>query len=279
MSLLDVRDVTIRFGGVTALADVSFSVEPGEIFAIVGPNGAGKSTLFNLISRFCEPESGDVRLDGASLLDRAPADMAPLGVARTFQNIDLFETSTVLENLLIGRHTRRQSSFVAQAVFSPAVRRQEIAHREAVERIIDFLDLHAYREQRIAGLPYGTRKVVEVGRALAMEPRIVLLDEPASGLSPEESRDMRFWISDIRAELGVTGPGGTGQGRPAPGCQQGLGRGGLRHQGSGGKASLVQRRRLETPGSGVGDIGRARGRRPYDGFPCGKGSPLRLLPP
>ena len=130
--------------------------------------------------------------------------MAPLGVARTFQNIDLFETSTVLDNLLIGRHTRRQSSFVAQAVFSPAVRRQEIAHREAVERIIDFLDLHAYREQRIAGLPYGTRKVVEVGRALAMEPRIVLLDEPASGLSPEESRDMRFWISDIRAELGVT---------------------------------------------------------------------------
>ncbi len=204
MSLLDVRDVTIRFGGVTALADVSFSVEPGEIFAIVGPNGAGKSTLFNLISRFCEPESGDVRLDGASLLDLAPADMAPLGVARTFQNIDLFETSTVLDNLLIGRHTRRQSSFVAQAVFSPAVRRQEIAHREAVERIIDFLDLHAYREQRIAGLPYGTRKVVEVGRALAMEPRIVLLDEPASGLSPEESRDMRFWISDIRAELGVT---------------------------------------------------------------------------
>ena len=188
MSLLDVRDVTIRFGGVTALANVSFSVEPGEIFAIVGPNGAGKSTLFNLISRFCEPE----------------ADMASLGIARTFQNIDLFETSTVLQNLLIGRHTRRRASFASQAVFSPAARREEIAHREAVERVIDFLDLHASREQRIAGLPYGTRKVVEVGRALAMEPRIVLLDEPASGLSAEESRDMQFWISDIRAELGIT---------------------------------------------------------------------------
>lgn len=204
MSLLDVRDVTIRFGGVTALANVSFSVEPGEIFAIVGPNGAGKSTLFNLISRFCEPEAGEVRLDGASILDRRPADMASLGIARTFQNIDLFETSTVLQNLLIGRHTRRRASFASQAVFSPAARREEIAHREAVERVIDFLDLHASREQRIAGLPYGTRKVVEVGRALAMEPRIVLLDEPASGLSTEESRDMQFWISDIRAELGIT---------------------------------------------------------------------------
>ncbi len=204
MSLLDVRDVTIRFGGVTALANVSFNVEPGEIFAIVGPNGAGKSTLFNLISRFCEPEAGEVRLDGASILDRRPADMASLGIARTFQNIDLFEASTVLQNLLIGRHTRRRASFVSQAVFGPAARREEISHREAVERVIDFLDLHASREQRIAGLPYGTRKVVEVGRALAMEPRIVLLDEPASGLSAEESRDMQFWISDIRAELGIT---------------------------------------------------------------------------
>ena len=204
MSLLDVRDVTIRFGGVTALANVSFNVEPGEIFAIVGPNGAGKSTLFNLISRFCEPESGEVRLDGASILGRRPADMASLGIARTFQNIDLFEASTVLQNLLIGRHTRRRASFVSQAVFGPAARREEISHREAVERVIDFLDLHASRDQRIAGLPYGTRKVVEVGRALAMEPRIVLLDEPASGLSAEESRDMQFWISDIRAELGIT---------------------------------------------------------------------------
>ena len=204
MSLLEVSDVTVRFGGITALADVTCSVESGEIFAIVGPNGAGKSTLFNLISRFCEPDSGDVRLNGRSLLDRAAADMAALGVARTFQNIDLFETSTVLQNLLIGRHARRRASFASQIVFSPAVRREEIAHREAAERIIDFLDLHAHREQRIAGLPYGTRKVVEVGRALAMEPRLVLLDEPASGLSPEEARDMRFWISDIRTELGIT---------------------------------------------------------------------------
>ena len=204
MSVLDVRAVTVRFGGITALADVTCHVEPGEIFAIVGPNGAGKSTLFNLVSRFCEPESGDVRLHGASLLRRAPADLAGLGVARTFQNIDLFETSTVLQNLLIGRHVHRRAGFAAQLLFSPAVWREEIAHRAAVERIIDFLDLHAYRDQRIAGLPYGTRKVVEIGRALALEPRLLLLDEPASGLSPEETRDLRFWIGDIRAELGIT---------------------------------------------------------------------------
>ena len=204
MSLLEVDGVTIRFGGVTALERVSFAVEPGEIFAIVGPNGAGKSTLFNLISRFNEPEEGDMRLAGESLLRHAPSEIAGLGIARTFQNIELFEHSTVLQNLLVGRHTRRRASIPAQILFTPAVRREEIAHRAAVERVIDFLDLQPHRDKMIAGLPYGVRKVVEVGRALAIEPRVLLLDEPASGLSAEESRDMQFWIEDIRARMGAT---------------------------------------------------------------------------
>ena len=204
MSLLEVRQVSVRFGGVTALRRVSFSVEEGEVFAIVGPNGAGKSTLFNLISRFCEPAEGEVRFEGESILGRPASGIAALGIARTFQNIELFELSTVLENLLIGRHVRRRAGIVSQIVFAPSVRREEVAHRAAVERVIDFLDLQPYREQRIAGLPYGVRKVVEVGRALAIEPRLLLMDEPASGLSPEETRDMRFWIDDIRRRMGVT---------------------------------------------------------------------------
>ncbi len=204
MSLLEVDGVTVHFGGVTALERVSFTVEPGEIFAIVGPNGAGKSTLFNLISRFHEPEEGDLRFAGESLLRRAASGIAGLGIARTFQNIELFEHSSVLQNLLIGRHTRRQASIPAQILFAPAVRREEIAHRAAVERMIDFLDLQPHRDRIIAGLPYGVRKMVEVGRALAVEPRMLLLDEPASGLSAEESRDMQFRIKDIRARMGVT---------------------------------------------------------------------------
>ena len=204
MSLLEADDVTVRFGGVTALERVSFAVESGEIFSIVGPNGAGKSTLFNLISRFHEPEEGDLRFAGESLLRLAAAEIGGLGIARTFQNIELFEHSTVLENLLVGRHTRRHASIPAQILFTPAMRREEIAHRAAVEQVIDFLDLQLYRDRTIAGLPYGVRKVVEVGRALAIEPRVLLLDEPSSGLSNEESRDMRFRIADIRSRMGIT---------------------------------------------------------------------------
>ena len=204
MSLLEVRDATLRFGGVTALDRVSFDVEEGEVFAIVGPNGAGKSTLFNLVSRFHDPASGRIRFDGRSLLDRPASGIAGLGIARTFQNTELFERSTVLENLLVGRHVHRRASIGAQLLFTPSVRHEEIAHREAVERVIDLLDLQPHREKAIAGLPYGVRKVVEIGRALAMEPRLLLLDEPASGLSFEEVVSMRFWIEDIRSRLGVT---------------------------------------------------------------------------
>ena len=204
MSLLEVREATLRFGGVAALEGVSFEVEQGEVFAIVGPNGAGKSTLFNLISRLHELSEGDIRFEGRSLLDRPASGIAGLGIARTFQNIELFEHSTVLQNLLVGRHVRRRASIVSQLLFTPAVRREEIAHRGAVERVIDFLDLQPHREKMIAALPYGVRKVVEIGRALAMEPRLILLDEPASGLSREETVSMRFWIDDIRSRLGVT---------------------------------------------------------------------------
>ena len=204
MSLLEVRGVTLRFGGVTALERVSFDVEQGEIFAIVGPNGAGKSTLFNLVSRFNDPHEGDIRFQGRSIVEFPASEIVGLGIARTFQNIDLFERSTVLQNLLVGRHAHRRTSIVAQLLFTPSVRREEVAHRGAVERVIDFLDLQPHREKTIAGLPYGVRKVVEVGRALATEPKLILLDEPASGLSHEETVSMRFWIEDIRDRLGVT---------------------------------------------------------------------------
>ncbi|BCH30823.1 ABC transporter ATP-binding protein [Mesorhizobium sp. L-8-10] len=204
MSLLEIDNVTLRFGGVTAVNKVSFSVEEGEVFALVGPNGAGKSTLFNLISRFYDPVEGDIRFAGESILQRAPHEMAGLGIARTFQNIELFEQATVLQNLLVGRHRHRKGNLVSELAFTPFVRQEERRHREAVEKVIDFLDLQAYREKHIAGLPYGVRKVVEMGRALAIEPRLLLLDEPASGLSVEETLDVAFWIEDIKREMGIT---------------------------------------------------------------------------
>ncbi len=204
MTLLETEAVTVRFGGVVALHEVCLQVQAGEIFAIVGPNGAGKSTLFNLVSRFLDPDAGDIRFEGRSLLARPASAIAGLGIARTFQNIELFDHASVLQNLLIGRHTSRRASLPAQLLFLPSVRREEIAHREAVEQVIDFLELQPYRERMIAGLPYGVRKVVELGRALATGPKLLLLDEPASGLSVEETRDMGFWIRDLRDRMGIT---------------------------------------------------------------------------
>ena len=204
MSLLEIDNVTLRFGGVTAVNQVSFNVEEGEVFALVGPNGAGKSTLFNLISRIYNPAEGDIRFDGKSILDKAPHEIAPLGIARTFQNIELFEQATVMQNLLVGRHRHRKSSMWSELLFTPFVRAEERRHRAAIEKVIDFLDLQAYREKYIAGLPYGVRKVVEMGRALAIEPRLLLLDEPASGLSVEETQDVAFWVEDIKKQMGIT---------------------------------------------------------------------------
>lgn len=204
MSLLELSDVTLKFGGVTAVDRLSFSVNKGEVFALVGPNGAGKSTVFNLISRFYDPAEGTIRLDGEDLLAHKSSDVAALGVARTFQNIELFDHATVLQNLLVGRHRHRQTNLFSEIFFTPRVRAEEHQHRHMVEEIIDFLDLQPHRDKMIAGLPYGVRKVVELGRALATGPRLLLLDEPASGLSVEETTDMRWWIDDIRRQMGIT---------------------------------------------------------------------------
>lgn len=204
MSLLEIRGVTLKFGGFTAVNTLSMTVEEGQVFALVGPNGAGKSTVFNLISRFYTPVAGSIRFGGADLLARPSHKVPGPGIARTFQNIELFHQATVLENLLVGRHRHRRAGMVENIPFTPRVRVEERAHRAAVEEVIDFLDLQAHRDQRIAGLPYGVRKVVELGRALAAKPRLLLLDEPASGLSVEETQNMRWWIDDIRRQMGMT---------------------------------------------------------------------------
>ena len=204
MPLLELKNATQRFGGVVAVNDLSMTVEEGEVFALVGPNGAGKSTVFNLLSRFYTPVEGSISFDGHDLLKLAPDEVPDLGIARTFQNIELFENSTVLYNLLIGRHRHRTSNMLTDIFFTPGVRNEEIRHREEVEEVIDFLDLQPYRDKMIAGLPYGMRKVVELGRALATKPKLLLLDEPASGLSVEETQDMAFWIEDIQKQMGIT---------------------------------------------------------------------------
>jgi branched-chain amino acid transport system ATP-binding protein len=204
MSLLRVENLSVRFGGIKAVNDVGFEVVEGEVFTIIGPNGAGKTTIFNLISRLYAPTSGRILFGDIDLTRIAPHEISGLGIARTFQNIELFEHATVLENLLIGRHCHRRTGLLADLFFLPQVRRAERAEREAVERVIDLLDLAHYRDTRVAGLPYGVRKVVELGRALAMEPKLLLLDEPSSGLNVEETDDMAWWIRDIKEALGIT---------------------------------------------------------------------------
>ena len=202
--LLTVDRLSVQFGGLKAVDEVTFKVAPGEVYTIVGPNGAGKTTVFNLISRLYEPTGGRIDYDGTDITAVPPHRVAALGIARTFQNIELFEHATVLQNLLVGRHCRNRTNLLAEIFFLPSVLRSELAHREAVERIIDFLDLQHYRDQFISGLPYGVRKVVELARALATEPRLLLLDEPASGLNIEETDDLANWIDDIKRDLGIT---------------------------------------------------------------------------
>ena len=203
-ALLAAKNLSVRFGGVLAVNGVSFDVRRGEVFTLIGPNGAGKTTVFNLISRIYTPTAGSIEFEGQPLTDRAPHEIAGLGIARTFQNIELFENASVLQNLLIGRHTHRRSGLASELLFLPKARRAEVAAREAVERVIDLLDLQHHRESHVGGLPYGVRKVVELGRALCTEPKLLLLDEPSSGLNVEETDDMAFWIDDIVRELGIT---------------------------------------------------------------------------
>ncbi len=197
-------DLAINFGGIRAVDGVSFEVEPGQVFTIIGPNGAGKTTIFNLVSRIYDPSQGRLIFRGEDITRVPPHEIARRGIARTFQNIELFEHATVLQNLLLGRHAHRGTGFAEELFFLPRVRARELAHREAAEKVIDFLDLQPYRDSFIVNLPYGVRKVVEVARALCTEPSLLLLDEPSSGLSVEETEGMAFWIQDIRDLLGIT---------------------------------------------------------------------------
>ena len=204
MSVFSVSDLSLRFGGVQAIGNVSFSVEQGEVFAIIGPNGAGKTSILNVITRVFDPTQGRVVFEGQDITALPRHKVVHSGIGRTFQNIELFEGGTVLDNLLLGRHRFAHGSFAAQWLWTPAVRAADAASRDQVEDVIQLLDLMPYRNSPVAGLPYGVRKVVELARALATQPRLLLLDEPASGLNPEETRELAFWIDDIQKDLGIT---------------------------------------------------------------------------
>jgi branched-chain amino acid transport system ATP-binding protein len=204
MSLFAADNLSVSFGGIRAVDGVSFDVEKGEVFTIIGPNGAGKTTIFNLVSRIYNPTGGRLMFDGADITAVPPHKIAALGIARTFQNIELFEHATLLQNLLLARHAHKKSGFFSELLFLPSVRRMEIEHRSAVEHVIDFLDLQQYRDSLIVNLPYGVRKVTELARALCTNPKLLLLDEPSSGLNVEETEDMAFWIQDIKTVLGIT---------------------------------------------------------------------------
>ncbi len=204
MAFFKAEKVSISFGGLRALNQIGFEVNQGEIFSIIGPNGAGKTTIFNCINRFYDLEGGAFYLQDENISRIKPHAIAEKGIARTFQNIELFKNSTVLDNLILGRHRHRRSNLFAETLFLKSVQSQEIESRNKAEAIIDFLDLEAYRDQRVINLPYGVQKTVELGRALAMEPQLLLLDEPSSGLNVEETEDLSFWLSDIKEELGIT---------------------------------------------------------------------------
>ena len=204
MTFFAADGLCINFGGIRAVDGVTFEVEPGQVFTIIGPNGAGKTTIFNLVSRIYDTSAGRLVFCDEDITRVPPHEIARRGIARTFQNIELFEHASVLQNLLLGRHGHKRSRFMEELFFLPRVRALELEHREAVEKVIDFLDLQPHRDSLIVNLPYGVRKVVEMARALCTEPKLLLLDEPSSGLSVEETEDMAFWIQDIRTLLGIT---------------------------------------------------------------------------
>jgi len=202
-----VDHLSISFGGLKAVHGVFFKVEKGSIFTIIGPNGAGKTTIFNCISGLYKPDSGKISFKDEDITGLKPHSIARKGIARTFQNIELFSRMTVMENLMLGRHIHMKTGIWSGATFfrrGSGAAREEIEHRERVEHIIDLLDLQSARNQFVGGLPYGTQKLIELGRALALEPEMLLLDEPSAGMNSEEKQDLIFWIKDIQDELGVT---------------------------------------------------------------------------
>ena len=201
--LLQVDGLSLAFAGLVALDDVSFEVRPGELFAIIGPNGAGKTSIFNCLCGVSRPAAGRITFDGRDLLRLRRHEIAPAGIARTFQNVELFPHLSVIDNLMLGRHHLMRTGVLAGAAFVGPAHREEIAHRAHVERIVEFLEIEAIRDQTVATLPYGKQKRVELGRALAMEPKLLLLDEPVSGMNLEETEDMARFILDIKEELGI----------------------------------------------------------------------------
>jgi branched-chain amino acid transport system ATP-binding protein len=200
-SLLQVQDLALRFGGITALGGVTLSIAQGETVAVIGPNGSGKTSLFNCITGLYKPTSGSIAFRGESLLGLSPDRVTARGIARTFQNLRLFLHMTVLDNLMLGRHLHFEKSFLSAAL---RLRSEEVRHRERCEEIVDFLDLEAFRDTRVGSCPYGVQKRVELGRALATEPTLLLLDEPVSGLAAEEKDEVAYWIHEIAGRFRVT---------------------------------------------------------------------------
>jgi branched-chain amino acid transport system ATP-binding protein len=203
-TLLRVQGLTKRFGGVEAVSGVSFHVGRGEIYSLIGPNGAGKTTTFNMISGVVRPSSGTVTFDGADIGDKPPHRMPAIGIGRTFQNLAVFKHATVVENLLVGRHCHMRTNVLDAVWFGGRARSEELEHRRKVEEIIDFLEIEDIRDMPVGALSYGMQKRVELGRALATEPRLLLLDEMVSGMNTEETEDIARFVLDIRDELGVT---------------------------------------------------------------------------
>jgi len=202
--LMDMRNITLRFGGVEAIKDISFNIQEGEIRAIIGPNGAGKSSMLNVISGFYHPQEGEVWFRGEKRPPMRPYQVARLGIARTFQNIALFEGMTVLDNVMTGRLNHMKANLFSQALWRGRAEREETENREAVEKVIDFLEIQAIRKTPVGRLPYGLKKRVELARALAAEPKLLLLDEPMAGMNVEEKEDMSRFILDVNDEFGTT---------------------------------------------------------------------------
>jgi branched-chain amino acid transport system ATP-binding protein len=201
--LLVVKEVRLAFGGVRALSDVSFHVDRGELFAIIGPNGAGKTSIFNCLNAVYRPRSGSIRLEGHEIIGKRPGYTTRLGIARTFQNLGLFNNLDVIDNLMLGRHHLMRTGFFAGALWWGRAKREEVEGRGEVERIVELLELEPYRHAHVGSLPYGIRKRIELGRALAMQPKLLLLDEPVAGMNLEETEDMARYILEAKAELGL----------------------------------------------------------------------------